>query len=173
MTLIEQIRESMAQAPAEASGSTIRVNQETLEVAVRLADWDRLGCLLEEIRLQANGGTPFQPDPSSFVERITYLGETLQVIEAEDGRGHAILRSASPLRSDKTISYFEMTVDREEGLSLARYAYDRVRQERSIVAAPLTRETLERLLFDLPALMTAPLSTESSSICRPRPVVGS
>jgi hypothetical protein len=42
-----------------------------------------------------------------------------------------------------------MVLDRSEGLSLVRYAYDGVRGERLTVSAPLTMSTLVRLLTDL------------------------
>jgi hypothetical protein len=47
------------------------------------------------------------------------------------------------------ISFFEMVLDADKGLSLVRYAYDRGLGERASVPATLTMDCLTRLLDDL------------------------
>lgn len=123
-----------------------------LQVGLKLADRDRLGCLLGGLEIKHAQGGPLGLDPVRIAQKVTYLGEALAVIEAEEDGKKAILRSAPPRRDGEIVSFFEMVLDRAEGLSLVRYAYDRLRGERLIVPAPLTISTLDRLLTDLMAL---------------------
>jgi len=123
-----------------------------LQVRLKLADWDRLGCLLERLEMKHAQGGSLGLDPARIAKKVTYLGEALAVIEAEEDGKKAILRSAPPRRDGEVVCFFEMVLDRSEGLSLVRYAYDRVRGERLTVPAPLTISALERLLADLMVL---------------------
>ena len=120
-----------------------------LQVRMKLADRDRLGCLLERLEIKHARGNPLGLDPTRIAGRVTYLGEALAVIETEENGKKAILRSAPPRTDGEAVCFFEMVLDRSEGLSLVRYAYDRVRKERLTVPAPLTISTLDRLLTDL------------------------
>ena len=124
----------------------------SLQVRLQLADWDRLGCLLERLEIKHPRGGSLGLDPARIAKEVTYLGEALAVIEAEEDGKKAILRSAPPRRDGEVVCFFEMVLDRSEGLSLVRYAYDRVRGERLSVPAPLTISALERLLADLMVL---------------------
>jgi len=47
------------------------------------------------------------------------------------------------------VHFFEMVIDRREGLSFNRLSYDRSLGSRNPTPIPLTRDTLERLLMDL------------------------
>ena len=132
-------------------GGEIRALVGGLQVRLKLSDWDRLGCLLERLEIRNPRGGTFGLDAARIEAKVTYLGEPLAVIEAEDGK-KTILRSAPPRRDGEEVGFFEMVLDRSEGLSLVRYAFDRVRGERSITPAPLTISTLDRLLTDLLAL---------------------
>ena len=120
-----------------------------LQVRLKLADRDRLGCLLERLEIKHSQGDPLGLDPARIAGKVTYLGEALAVIETEENGKKAILRSAPPRTDGEVICFFEMVLDRSEGLSLVRYAYDRIRGERLTVPAPLTISTLDRLLTDL------------------------
>ena len=131
-------------------GGEIRALVGGLQVRLKLSDWDRLGCLLERLEIRDPRGT-FGLDAARIEAKVTYLEEPLAVIEAEEGK-KTILRSAPPRRNGEEVCFFEMVLDRSEGLSLVRYAFDRVRGERSITPAPLTISTLDRLLTDLLAL---------------------
>jgi hypothetical protein len=155
MTRIEGIIQQLATHPTGCAGE-IQLSAGDLTVRLHLADWDRLGCLLESLDVQSAQGAPLVFDPIRITERVTYLGETLEVIEVISGAGWALLRSAPPCTRDGTVSFFEMILDRQHGLSLTRYAVDRERGERTRVSAPLTRHALERLLADLLELASEP-----------------
>ncbi len=147
----ESIRRQLEQAPSGGC-EDVQIIERDLQVQLRLADWDRLGCLLERLEVRRIGGLPLRLTPVSIEKRVTYLEEGLRVIETEEARGRVLLRSAPPTMSDGKSMFFEIILDRSKGLSLARYAYDRERGERSPVAAPLSRHTLVRLVDDLLAL---------------------
>ncbi|MEW5721857.1 MAG: hypothetical protein AB1896_02030 [Thermodesulfobacteriota bacterium] len=135
--------------PCPRTGEELQVVAGGIEVRVRLRDWDRLGCLFERLSLEGAPGRTLALDPERVEERVTYLGEPLEVIEKDEGHGVAVLRSRPPRKEKSGVSFFEMTVDRQRGAELVRYAYDHHSRERNRVAAPLTRETLERLVSDL------------------------
>ena len=139
------------QIPRVLSGPAgeIQARVGDLQVRMNLADRDRLGCLLEKLEIKHAQGNPLGLDPTRIAGKVTYLGEALAVIEVEESGEKAILRSAPPRTDEEWISFFEMVLDRSEGLSLVRYAYDGVRGERLTVSAPLTMSTLVRLLTDL------------------------
>ena len=141
----------ISQIPRVLSGPAgeIQAMVGDLQVRLKLADRDRLGCLLEKLEIKHAQGNPLGLDPTRIAGKVTYLGEALAVIEVEGSGKKAILRSAPPRKDGELISFFEMVLDRSEGLSLVRYAYDGVRGERLTVSAPLTMSTLVRLLTDL------------------------
>ena len=149
MTRIEHIIAQLATHPLGRSGE-IRVADGGLEVRLEVADWDRLGCLLEAVEVRSARGVPLVCDPTRVAETVSYLGETLQVIEAVNDEGRALLRSVPPSTGSGSVSFFEMALDRLSGVwSLRRYAADRQTGERRRVAAPLTRHVVERLVVDL------------------------
>jgi len=59
------------------------------------------------------------------------------------------MRSTPPRINGQRTCYFEMLLNPCKGLSLLRYSFDSKIGERISVPAPLTRETLERLIEDL------------------------
>jgi hypothetical protein len=148
MTLAKSITDQLQKAPSGHPGE-IQAAGGDFRVEVKLADCDRLGCLLKKLELeQCQGGLPAL-DPSRIEDQVTYLGERLEVIESEGEKGRTILRSAPPRINGDVTSFFEMVLDPADGLSLMRYEFDRHRGERTQVSAPLARDTLERLLNDL------------------------
>jgi hypothetical protein len=148
MTPAKQITDQLDKDPAGQAGG-LEATHGDLRIAVKLDDQDRLGCLFDRLSLEHSLGGALMLDPFRVVDRITYLGERLRVIETDEKEGRSILRSVPPRRDGDVISFFEMVLDEMEGLSLLRYAYDRRRRDRIPVSTPLTRDTLERLLGDL------------------------
>jgi hypothetical protein len=125
-----------------------------LQVRVKLADSDRLGFLLEKLEMKGRNGHELKLDPVRIEKEVTYLGEPLRIVELEKFIGRAIIRSYPPRMENGTVSFFEMTIDRSEGLSFTRLCYDRGQSKRYPVPASFSRETLERLLSDLVSLVT-------------------
>ncbi len=141
-TIIDQIKKG----PAGESGE-IHAGDSDLRLHIKLADWDRLGCLVERVEMKQS--RPLRLDPDRISREVSYLGEALRVIERDEKNKKFILRSDVPLQEGDRISFYEMAIDIADGLSLVRFAYDRELGERVPVPASLTRDTLERLLTNL------------------------
>jgi len=141
-TMIDQIKKG----PAGAGGE-IHTGDSDLRLYIKLADWDRLGCLVERVEMKSS--VPLRLDPDRITQEVTYLGEALRVIERDEKDKKIILRSQVPLKKGDRISFYEMVLDCADGLSLVRFAYDRELGERFPVPASLTRDTLERLATNL------------------------
>ena len=144
MDLTKRIKEQLQKAPSDQAVE-IGASEEKLRVEVKLADSSRLGCLLDRLHLEHTESGQLAIDPVEIVEQITYLGERLEIIETEGKEGMTILRSTPPRADGEVISFYEMVLDE----SLVRYKYDPKTEERTPMPAPLTRDTLERLIGDL------------------------
>jgi len=84
--------------------------------------------------------------------RLTYLMETLVVLETDPLGGEVELRSRTPTPRGGKRSYYELRLRRNVSLSLVRVAYDESTRRRETIPCQLTREALERLVDDLVAL---------------------
>ena len=148
MSLTKNMMEQLQKAPPDQAVD-IRASDEKLRLNLKLADWGRLGCLLDEFDVEHVREGQLKIDPVRISEKISYLGEKLEVIESEKGAGRTILRSSPPRTDGGVISFYEMVLDRATRLTLTRYRYDHETEQRTPMPAPLARETLERLLGDL------------------------
>jgi len=148
MVNAENILSQLQNGPSGRAGE-ILASDGDLQVRLQLADWDRLGCLVEKLEMKCTNGHLLRLDPVRIEKEMTYLGEPLRIIELEKYFGKAILRSFPPRMENGTVSFFEMVLNDAEGLSLTRLTYDRSLGKRSPIPVPFTRETLERLLRDL------------------------
>ena len=148
MSLTKRINEQLQKTTADQA-VVVEASEEKLRVEVKLADFSRLGCLLDRLHLENTEGGQLPVDPAQVVEQITYLGERLEIIETEGKEGMTILRSTPPRVDGEVISFYEMVLEESTRLSLVRYKYDPETEERTPMPAPLTRDTLERLIRDL------------------------
>lgn len=154
MTLAKSINDQLQNASPNQAVE-VRAFDEKLRLEVKLADCGRLGCLLDSLNLEHIQDGQLAVDPEQVAERITYLEERLDIIETEGEEGRTLLRSTPPKVDGQAVSFFEMVLDRSTRLSLVRYRYDANSGERTPVSAPLTRDTLERLIGDLLELTDA------------------
>ena len=148
MSLTKRINEQLQKAPPDQAVA-IGASEGKLRLELKLADSSRLGCLLDRLHLEHAEGGQLAVDPAQIVERMTYLGERLEIIETEGEKGMTILRSTPPRVDGEVISFYEMVLEESTRLSLVRYKYDPETEERTPMPAPLTRDTLERLISDL------------------------
>ncbi len=147
---VEKIMDQLGKWLA-GQGGEFRAAEGDLQVRVKMSEADRPGCLLETLELKNTSG-PFCLDPIRIEKEVNYLTEPLKIVELKKYQGRAILRSFPPRTENGTVSFFEMVIDRTDGLSLGRLAYERNLGTRSPTPALLTRDTLERLLADLMSL---------------------
>ena len=148
MASAEHIIEQLQNGPSGQAEEILAADGD-VQVRLQLADRDLLGCLVEKLEMKGTNGHPLELDPVRIEKEMTYLGEPLRIIEMEKYFGKAILRSFPPRMENGTVSFFEVVIDRSNGLSLTRQAYDRHLGKRSPIPIAFTRETLERLLADL------------------------
>jgi hypothetical protein len=148
MCLIEHINCQLQKAPLDQA-SLVQASYGELRMEVKLTDWNRLGCLLDKLNLEANHGRKLNYHPARIETRVNYLDERLAVIENEGEAGRVILRSKPPRLDGDVCSFFEMVLNQGKALSLVRYKHDPQRRERVRVPAPLSRDTLDRLIRDL------------------------
>jgi hypothetical protein len=153
MALFKNINDQMASA-ASGTPTKIQASDGKLRVEMTLEDCDRLGCLFKRLDLEWTLGSKLAIDPAQIESRVTYLGEKIQLLETEGGKGKTILRSTPPRIDQEATSFFEMVLNPSRGLSLVRYKFDPKTRQRTSVAAPLARETVERLIKDLIAIIS-------------------
>jgi hypothetical protein len=85
--------------------------------------------------------------------RVTYLMESLVVIEVDPVGGEVDLRSQSPSTRNGQRTYYEVRMNRQGTLRFGRVAFNEQTRRRSAVPCHLTREVIERLTDDLVATL--------------------
>jgi len=113
---------------------------------------EQLGCLVWELALRK--GAPVALPLNKWAERITKratgLLESLKVVEIDDARGEALLRSESASPRDEQVSYYEVLLANAGQASLRRYIAPRVGPGKRVQTAyALTHEAIAKLAFDL------------------------
>lgn len=86
-----------------------------------------------------------------IASRVTYLMEPLVVIEHDRLGGEIELRSHVPTARGDQRAYYEVRLNRQGTLRLARVAFDEAARARRPAGCQMTREVLERLADDLVA----------------------
>jgi hypothetical protein len=118
-----------------------------------IAEADKLGILAKETRVSREAGPTSEAavvsQAGEIVRRITYLQESLALLEMDRRRRRAILRSASPRIDGKSVHYYEMVLEGGRSATLRRYCYNRGARGRRREKANLSTETAARLAGDL------------------------
>ena len=130
-----------------ADGTTIEAEM----VAV-----DAHGCLVRAVqatspRLTGGGVTLLQEWGEALSRRISYLLETLGLLEIDQEQGQVLIRSNPPDRQGNTTSYYEVLLS-EEGpgrFVLRRYETQKGTGGRAATDMQLTHQMLARLARDL------------------------
>src|SRR5262245_19298001 len=152
-----KIVEALDEKVRQASGSgrsfsgTLEATTPAGKVNVGIEDADRLGVLAGPISATRPEGSPANvpAQAAEAVRRLNYLQEPLAVIESEDRRGRAILRSAAPrTTSSGGREYNEAILDGGDSISIRRYRSEPGARRKG-VPTNLSRETLGRLADDL------------------------
>ena len=146
--LAENIIEQLQRSPL-AQAAEILSFDDTLRLELRLADCDRLACLLDSLKLEHKQVGSLALDPERIETQVTYLGERLKTIETGGRERKTIMRSLPPRVWQDVVSFFEIVLERSTSLSLVRYMYSPKLGRRIAVPATLTWDTLERLISDL------------------------
>src|SRR5262249_30387861 len=116
---------------------------------------DEVGCLLWEVPLRRPAGAP-AGDPRAWAgrltARVTGLLEPLRLVEVDEARNEALLRSEEPGRKGGDQFYYEVLLRGARAAELRRYRAARPDARREQVAFALTHEALAKLALDCTAV---------------------
>jgi hypothetical protein len=139
--------------------------RQALEVSAPESGWsasvtadavDVVGCCLWEVSVR-RAGDPLPTDPlkeraAGVASRVTGLLEPLSLIEVDETRGVALLRSSTPTRRCDVLCYYEALLHADGSANFRRYEGPHGEEtRRQQVAYGLTHESLGKLVADLTA----------------------
>jgi hypothetical protein len=114
---------------------------------------DTLSCLVWELSLSRTGSAPEGLTLKGWAEgvakRATGLLEPLKLLEVDDARGEAILRSDAPAKKGERVAYYEVRLSGTDRATVRRYQASRSESGREQVAFALTHEVLAKLAGDI------------------------
>jgi hypothetical protein len=154
MTLNETLLEKLSKWKAAARQS-LHAAADGWNVAVAADRSDDLGCLVWEVTV-GRADPPAEPVAvCDWAERLsrraTGLLENLKLLEIDDGRRQALLRSDEPSRRGDVVYYYEVLLNGDGSASARRYHAPRTGGRREQVGFGLTHEALAKFVGDLTA----------------------
>jgi hypothetical protein len=127
-------------------------------VGVTAESTDTVGGRLTEITAtrpgpaQSSTATDLKTWASRIAERVTGLLEPLKLIEVDDARLEAVLRSETPAVRGNSVEYYEVLLRGRRSASLKRYRATRSGSgKRRAVPFALTHEAIAKVAGDLAA----------------------
>ena len=161
MTLADTLLEKLNRLSPDATvRRTLSFLDPTTATAVRLeVDMlDALGCQLWELavtrspreadRLQSVGLAGWA---CRVADEVTGILEPLKVVEVDDLRGQALLRSDEPAQKSDDLYYYEVLLHKTGAATLRRYHNTKKPGKREQVSFVVTREALAKVVEDLAA----------------------
>ncbi|MCZ6676101.1 MAG: hypothetical protein O7E52_02500 [Candidatus Poribacteria bacterium] len=155
---IEQLRDTFETKDKEPS-VRVSTQSDTVQISAQLADVDRLGYLLTAVeaqRLDENRSAGIEIEVSQveervemLLEKISYLTETLTLVEKTEDFSRVLIRSATPEKREDGIHYYELTLEAGRSLRMIRQCYDLKARRRKVLPFPLSKGVFERLVTDL------------------------
>lgn len=120
-------------------------------VEMDLNQFDALACQITMLRVTPDVAVtaPLKDRAALLAGRVTGLMEKLHVIEVDDARGEALLRSDVPAAQDENRFYYEVLLQRSGVATLRRFQGSTVKSERKNVPFTVTREAISKLVADL------------------------
>jgi hypothetical protein len=154
MILDEILRRKLSEgAPGSERHEVLATDPDTgWTVHLTLDKRDALSCLFWEMRMQRN--SPVAPDLRFWAEAVATntkgLLEPLAVLEVDEQRNQALIRSESPSRRGDVQAYFEVLLDGTKSATVRRYQVATTgSHKREQVAFALTHESLFKLVDGL------------------------
>jgi hypothetical protein len=156
MTLVETIQQKLAEKAPHAGRHelSLAAPEAGCSLSLTLDRQDELGCLVWELTLLRTGEAPPKETLSSWAERVgrqtTGLLEQLKVLEIDEQRKEALLRSTTPSKRKDKSTYYEVLLS---GTRTARFRRFQANADgsgkREQVAFALTNDGLAKLADDL------------------------
>ena len=133
-------------------GGSLAEQLDQVSLAAHFSSVDRLACAAESIvaaspRLRGLTGAQLRELADRLSDRLSYLEESLVVVEIDPVAPEIQLRSKSPRQDEETRTYFEVQVG-QQGIALRRFE-KRTGDARRGIAAVLSRDVFCRLCVDL------------------------
>jgi hypothetical protein len=149
MTLASTILQKLDSWRPKSPRDAVTVEAAEAKATLAVDRLETLGCQLWELRLEAAPVADLQGWAGQVAGRVTGLLEPLKLIEADAGRGLAVLRSSAPARRDDDLFYYEVLLEKTGAATVRRYHNTRQPARRDQVSFVLTREALGKLTDDL------------------------
>jgi hypothetical protein len=120
-------------------------------VEMDINQMDSLACQITMLRVTPDVAitAPLKDRAVLIAGRVTGLMEKLHVIEVDNDRGEALLRSDTPAAKDQNRFYYEVILQRKGVITLQRYQGSLDKAGRKGVPFSVTREALSKLVADL------------------------
>ena len=114
---------------------------------------DTLSCLVWELALTRTAAAPAGLTLKAWAEgvaaRAAGLLEPLKLLEVDDARGEALLRSDAPAKKGERVAYYEVRLNGLDRAVVRRFTATRAASGREQVAFALTHEVLAKLAGDI------------------------
>ena len=125
-------------------------------MTLELTSLDRVGLAFSQLEFKSRKHDDWSTEAikawgNRLASRVTYLMEPLVIVEVDADEREVQLRSQSPTSRAEKRSYYEVCINHQGILNLARYSFDEATRRRSRTNCQLTREVVERLADDIVA----------------------
>jgi hypothetical protein len=156
MALNETILHALADWRPEGGRATLNLTDEasgwaTLVTANRN---DELGCLVWDLSLCRAApveGLTLRSWAERCAAQVSGLLEPLQVVEIDEARKQAMLRSAKPSQRGEKLYYYQLMLGGTTEAHLSRFQASHQGTTRTQIAFPITHEALAKVVVDLTA----------------------
>jgi hypothetical protein len=155
MSLDVLLVEKLAKWRPDSDRATLHASGDGWSAAVTAECVDSVGCRLWELSLRRTAETAaveLKTHAEQVCQRVTGLLEPLRLVEVDEPRNTALLRSEEPGRLGEERYYYEVLLTGDGSSEVRRYQAPRESQpRRQQVAFTLTHEVLAKLVGDLTA----------------------
>ncbi len=132
-------------------------NVENLNFQLTVKDFDKFSFLMENLQIEISkesAEVPLDVDDLKkraefLAKKVTYLLENLEVFEMDAVNLKIQLRSISTQDEQAALSYFEIIMQGNGSISLARILFDKGKKQKQRIPFHLTNEVLEKLINDV------------------------
>ncbi|WP_020473308.1 hypothetical protein [Zavarzinella formosa] len=144
-----------------ADGTNLKANNGRVSFEAGQSTWtltadseslDGIGGRFRNLRLDRTAGTPNTPlniRAATIAGRLTGMLESIRLVEVDQGRQVAQLRSSQPTVRGTTRQYYELLMEGGDSITLERFQSDAGTNKREQIPFTLTYDALDKLLHDL------------------------
>ncbi|MEK7729912.1 MAG: hypothetical protein AAB354_16005 [candidate division KSB1 bacterium] len=134
-----------------------------IHLKLEIQDTDKYGFLVRSIAARSTPLTHTTNDLKALLtrqaaeleKRLTYLLENFRLLELDETKQVAQVRSHAPYRQDGAMHYYEILLAEGNALSFARYHYRGAHSQRETEPTYITKEALMRLVSDFAGVLRA------------------